>query len=341
MASLSTGIKKRLFAILGAIFLVVLSGSAGYYIIFGGKPKFMDCLYMTVISLTTVGYGEVLEITGNIPAQVFSMILIIFGMGIILYGISTLTALIVEGEVSGILRRKKMEKQINKLSNHYIVCGGGETGRHVLHELITNREQAVLIEQDDQRITLCEELGDILYVRGDSTEDENLIAAGIKKAAGIIIALPHDKDNVYITMTARMLNPKIRIISRMVDTNIEPKLRKAGADGVVSPNFIGGLRMASEMIRPAAVSFLDKMLRSREGNLRIHQITISPESDFAGKTIKTARLKDKYNIMVLACQEQGKKDFLINPPSSTPLNGGTTLMVMGNVETIKEVRAIA
>jgi voltage-gated potassium channel len=341
MSPLRTGIQRRLFAVLAAIFLVVLSGSTGYYIIFGGEPKFMDCLYMTVISLTTVGYGEVLEITGNIPAQIFSMVLIIFGMGIILYGISTLTALIVEGHVSGILRRKRMEKQINKLSNHYIVCGGGETGRHVLHELIINREQVVLIEQDDQRIRLCEELGGILYIRGDSTEDDNLLAAGIKKADGIIITLPQDKDNVYITMTARMLNPEIRIISRMVDTKIEPKLRNAGADGVVSPNFIGGLRMASEMIRPTAVNFLDKMLRSREGNLRIHQITISSGSDFVGKTIKTSRLKDKHNIMVLACQEEGKKDFLINPPSSTPLALGTTLMVMGNVETIKEVRTIA
>ena len=341
MPSLSTGIQKRLFAILAAIFLVVLAGSTGYYIIFRGEPSFMDCLYMTVISLTTVGYGEVLKITGNIPAQIFSMTLIIFGMGVILYGISTLTALIVEGEVSGILRRKKMEKQINRLSNHYIVCGGGETGRYVLRELITNREQVVLVEQDEQRINLCEELGTILYVRGDSTEDDNLIAAGIKKAAGIIITLPHDKDNVYITMTARMLNPNIRIISRMVDTKMEPKLRNAGADGVVSPNFIGGLRMASEMIRPAAVHFLDKMLRSKEGDMRIHQITISSDSDFVGKTIKTARLKDKYNIMVLACQEQGKKDFLMNPPSSTPLSSGTTLMVMGDVKTIKEVRAIA
>ena len=202
-------------------------------------------------------------------------------------------------------------------------------------------EQVVLIEQDEQRINLCEELGDILYVRGDSTEDDNLIAAGIKKAAGIIITLPHDKDNVYTTMAARMLNPNIRIISRMVDTKMEPKLRNAGADGVVSPNFIGGLRMASEMIRPAAVHFLDKMLRSKEGNMRIHQITISSDSDFVGKTIKTARLKDKYNIMVLACQEQAKKDFLINPPSSTSLNAGTTLMVLGDVKTIKEVRAIA
>ena len=125
-------IKRRLYFVLVAIFIVVMVGSTGYYIMFGGKPKYMDCLYMTVISITSVGYGEGLDIVGNIPAQIFTMLLITFGMGVILYGISTLTALIVEGELSGILRRKKMDKKIQKLNNHYIVCGGGETGRHVL-----------------------------------------------------------------------------------------------------------------------------------------------------------------------------------------------------------------
>ena len=129
-------IRKRLYLILFSISLVVLAGSTGYYILFGGEPKFMDCVYMTVISLTTVGFGEVIEVTGNVPAEIFTMLLIIFGMGIILYGISTVTALIIEGELSGILRKKKMFKRISKMKNHYIVCGGGETGRPVIEELI-------------------------------------------------------------------------------------------------------------------------------------------------------------------------------------------------------------
>lgn len=333
------GMQRQLYFILAAMLLVVLLGSSGYYVIFGGEPRFLDCVYMTVISLTTVGYGEVLKISGDVQAQLFTIVLITLGMGIIFYGISTLTALIVEGEISGIVRRKKMEGRISKLSKHYIVCGGGQTGRYVIEELVNNKEQLVLIEMDEHRIKMCK--ANILYIRGDATEDDNLIIAGIKKASGIIITLPSDKNNLYVTMTARMLNPKIRIISRMVDPKIEPKLRKAGADGVVSPSFIGGLRMASEMIRPMAVSFLDKMLLRKGGILRIHEVAISPGSWLAGKTIESSGLKDKYGILVLGWREAGAANILFNPPDSMHLTEGTTLVVLGEIEKIAEICSTA
>ncbi len=177
--------------------------------------------------MTTVGYGEVIEVTGNVSAQVFTMFLITFGMGIILYGISTLTALIIEGEISGILRKKQMEKRIAKLRGHYIVCGGGETGCPVLVELLKNREQVVLIEQNEETLARCKEAGVVLYIQGDATDDDNLVAAGIQHAKGVIVSLPSDKDNLFVTMTARMLNRKTRIISRMTHPKLEPKLRQA------------------------------------------------------------------------------------------------------------------
>ncbi|MDA8404414.1 MAG: potassium channel family protein, partial [Desulfobacteraceae bacterium] len=288
-------IKKRLYLILASIFLIVVIGSLGYYLLFNGHEKLIDCIFMTVISLTTVGYGEVIAVTGNPPAQIFTMVLITFGMGVILYGISTLTAILIEGELTDILRKRKMQKAIEKLSNHYILCGGGETGRPLLCELAKSRELIVLIESDKNHIDLSLELvPGLLYIEGDATDDQNLIKAGIKDASGIIIAIPWDRDNLYITMSARMLNPSIRIVTRMTDPKIEPKFRKAGADSVVSPNFIGALRMASEMIRPAAVDFLDQMLRSGEGNLRIHELTIRPHSPLAGKTISESGLKNKF-----------------------------------------------
>ena len=152
-------IRKRLYFLLVLIFLVIMAGATGYYIIYDGEPGFLDCLYMTVVSLTTVGYGEVIQVTGNTTAEIFTMILITFGMGIILYGISSLTALLLEGELSGILRKKKMAKQIDKLTDHYIVCGGGETGSGVITELCKNNEIAVLIEQDKERIERCQAIG--------------------------------------------------------------------------------------------------------------------------------------------------------------------------------------
>jgi len=317
--------------------MVIMAGSTGYYIIFNGEPEFLDCLYMTVVSLTTVGYGEVIEVTGNDTAQIFTMILITFGMGIILYGISSLTALLLEGELSGIFRKKKMAKQIDKLNDHYIVCGGGETGSGVIVELCKNNEVAVLIEEDTERIERCKEICDLLYIKGDATDDENLIAAGIDRAAGIVISLPSDKDTLYVTMTARMLNQKIRIISRMTNQHLEPKLFKAGANAVVCPNSIGALRMASEMIRPTAVDFLDRMLRSSHGNLRIHELTVSENSKFSEKEIRHCGLKERYGLLVLGAKTKAK-DIEFNPAPTQKLTAGTTLIVMGAVGQIAKAK---
>ncbi|MBU1180734.1 MAG: potassium channel protein [Pseudomonadota bacterium] len=332
-------IKKRLYYILLVIFLVVLAGSSGYYLLFGGKPKYMDCLYMTVISLTSVGYGETLEVTGNVPAQIFTMLLITVGMGIILYGISTLTAIIIEGELTGILRKNKMEKQIKKLSNHYIVCGGGETGRHVVSELMKNKEKVVLIEHLDDNIEKSRHIEGLLYIKGDATDDHNLITAGIDKAAGIVICLPSDKDTLYVTMTARMMNGKMRIISRMVDQALQPKLKKAGADSTVSPNFIGGLRMASEMLRPTVVDFLDSMLRSSQGHIRIGQLNVKKNSKAIGKKISDLELTDKFNLVVLGSRYQDR-EIHFNPPPSTVITEDLTIIIMGDVENIARAKEV-
>jgi voltage-gated potassium channel len=331
-------IKRRLIYILFAIFCVIWAGSFGYYLIFKAQYGFMTCVYMTVISLTTVGYGEVIKVTGNVTAELFTMILITFGMGIILYGISTLTAIIIEGELSGILRKKRMEKKIQKLKDHYIICGGGQTGRPVLAELIINNEPVVLIEQSEETIERCKATWEgLLYVKGDASDDANLKAAGIEHAKGVIVSLASDKDNLFTTMSARMLNSRIRIISRVVDTGLEAKMRRAGANGIVSPNYIGALRMASEMIRPAAVDFLDSMLRSSRGNLRIHEISIAEKSPLLGKNIIDAGFKQKYDLLVLAIRNNNK-EIEFNPDPTRLLVAGETLIVMGEVENITRVR---
>ncbi len=332
-------IKRRLYFLLAAIAMVFILGSGGYYILYSGQQSFINCIFMTVITLTSVGYGEVLPVTGNLPAELFTMVLIIFGMGIILYGISTLTALLIEGELTDILRKNKMEKAIGKLSKHYILCGGGETGRPLLNELIKNRETVVLIESDRNRIETCRSIAeDLLYVEGDATDDQNLVKAGIDRAAGIIISLPSDKDNLYITMTARMLNRDVRIITRITDESHTPKLKKAGADRVVSPNVIGALRMASEMIRPAAVDFLDQMLRGQNGILRIHEIPITSGSVFSGKTIKASGIKDRFNLLVLGTKNtDGRISF--NPNPDMLLEDGMTLIIMGDIQNIKKAQS--
>jgi len=330
---------RRLYLVGLAIVIVVMFGSYGYYFLFRGQHGLMDCVYMTVISLTTVGYGEIVQVTGNPVAEVFTMILVTFGMGIILYGISNLTAVIIEGELTGIIRKKKMEKQISKLKNHYIVVGGGETGLPVLEELVKNREKVVLVEQEEGNIERCRVIGDLLYVKGDATDDLNLMAAGIERAAGIVITLPSDKDNLYVTMTARMLNKQLRIITRMVKRNIRSKLLKAGADAVVASNLIGALRMASEMIRPTAVDFLDSMLRSSKGNLRIHEITVTAQAHILGRQIKDSGIKEKFGLLILGSKySSGEIEF--SPGPAQTLEEGMTLIVMGDVDNIASAKKI-
>ena len=331
------GIRRRLIYAAAILIGTMLMGSSGYYIIFEGHSSFLDCLYMTVISLTTVGYGEVLNITGNPRAQIFTMLLITFGMGIILYSISTMTAMLIEGELTGMLRRRKMENKIKSLVDHYIVCGGGETGFPLAVELVTSKAKVVLIEQDSKTIERCRLIKGLYHVHGDATDDRNLLAAGIERATGIMICLPSDNDNLYITMTARMLNPTARIISRMTNSQLKAKLLKAGATSVVSPNAIGALRMASEMIRPAAVEFLDNMLRSERGELRIHQIVVNGNSTLVGKSIMKSGLRDDFNLLLLGVQRQ-EGGFEFRPPSSFILEAGMTLIVLGDIENINRAR---
>lgn len=328
---------KTLYKLFFVLVLVVIGGSTGYYFLFNGEPAFIDCVYMTVISLTSVGYGEVLKVSGNVPAQIYTMVLITFGMGILLYTISTVTAVLIEGELSGLLWKRKMQKKIEKLNEHFIVCGGGETSKPLIEELLQNFESVVLIESDKEKIDKCRVSDKLLYVEGDPTEDQNLIASGIDRARGILIVLNSDKDNLYVTMTARMLNKKIRIISQMTDQAIEAKLLKAGANRVISPNIIGGLRMASEMIRPTAVDFLDQMLRSEKGNLRIHEIVITATSGILGKKIAQSGLKDKFDLLILGAKSpNGHIEF--NPSPARTIAEGMTLIVMGSIDNIIKVR---
>ena len=332
--------RKRLYYILFCIFLVVMIGSTGYYIIFDGSAKFLDCVYMTVVSITTVGYGEILQITGNTQAIIFTMFLITFGMGILVYGVSILTASIIEVDFSEILKEKKMAKQISKLNNHFIVCGGGETGRGVLYELVTSGEDVVVIEIDADKIERCKSIvNNLLFIEGDATEDENLITAGIERAAGIIVSLPSDKDKLYITMTARMLNKQVRIVSRMTNQRLEPKLKKAGADNVVSPNAIGALRMASDMIRPTVVDFIDSMLRTSSKNIRINQLMISEDSPASGKDIRACGFREKFGLLILGYKDRdGEIEF--NPAPQQILTPGMTLIVMGEVHEVSRAREI-
>ncbi len=329
--------EKRLLLAFILLITVILIGTIGYRFLSGQQYDWLTCLYMTVITLSTVGYGEIIETAHSPQARVFTIVLILSGMGLLLYSLSTVTAIMVEMDLFDIFKRRKMNQNIKNLRNHFVVCGAGATGACIVEELLKTKTRFVVIERDPERIEALRKFGDVLYIEGDATEDEVLVRAGVEHAAGLAAALSSEKDNLYLTLTARQINPSIRIVARGLDDSVNQKLRKAGANAIVSPTHIGGLRMASEMIRPSVVSFLDTMLRDTSGAIRFEELHITPKSAFINKTIKSTRLRDS-NLLVVALREQGSSRFVYNPPADTTLTDGMTLILLGESKQISELR---
>lgn len=318
----------RIISLLGSIILV---GVIGYRLI--ERWSIFDALYMTVITLATVGYGETHPL--SMPGRVFTMFLILGGMGVILYGVSRITSFIVEGEMSGILGRRRMDRMISQLSNHYIVCGWGNTGYYAVEELNRTRRPCVVIDKDPLRIKQLMER-EMMFIEGEATSDETLIAAGIENAAGLISTLPTDRDNMFVVISARGLNPTFRIVSKIKDISSRDKFLRGGANVVISSDFIGGLRMVSELVRPGATSFLDTMLRDGSA-LRVEDVQVGPHSKYLKKPLSSC---DAFaNAGVLLVSIKRGDSFHFNPPPATILHGGDTLVVIGNPEQLQLVRS--
>lgn len=322
-------IYKRLLGVLGSLTTVVLAGIAGYMLIEGWG--LFDALYMTVITIASVGYMEVHTLSPH--GRAFTILLILCGSATLIYGLSVLTAFIVEGELSDYFRRRKMKNAIAKLRGHYIVCGVSATGRYVIDELTKTGRSFIVIDRDPEKLRPLLESG-ILHLHGDATQEAVLVAANIATATGLFSALHHDADNLLTVVTAKGLHPQLKVVVKAFDEESERKLRQVGADGVVMPNFIGGMRMASEMIRPSVVTFLDTMLRVRESVVRVEEIHFPPGSVLVGRTLAAAGLLDVDEVTVVAlCDREGHYRF--NPPRELVLQAEDVLIVMGNVARIR------
>lgn len=325
-------IKRLVFALI-LLAIVIISGTAGYVLI--ERWSVLDSLYMTVITIASVGYMEVNPLSPN--GRVFTIFLIIFGMGVLLFGISTFTAFLVEGELSEILRRRKMEKIIAGLKEHYIVCGMGRIGRHIIDELHKTRRPCVAIDKNEEE---CRRLSEEkrLFIKGDATSSAVLKSANITHAKGVFCSLPTDAENLLLILTARGINPALKIIARAEEDESEEKMRRAGADGVVLPKFIGGLRMTSAMVRPEAVTFLDKMLKDQEEVYRVEDIFVDAGSVFAGKTLKTSGLMERKGFSVVAVRKGDR--YIFNPSCDERIETGDAVILIGESESIREVKAV-
>jgi voltage-gated potassium channel len=322
--------RKKIYTLIFLLFILIIGGTAGYIIIEGWN--FLDSLYMVIITLATVGYREVGEL--SYAGKIYTMFLILAGSGLLAYAVTNLSIMLFEGKVIEILRSRKMRKELEKLEGHYIVCGAGRTGIHIIDELKKLKYKIVVIDLSPP----CME--DVIWLQKDATRDATLLEAGIKKAKGLATALPSDQENLFVVLTSKNLNPSLRIVTKCADDENEIKMRLAGADAVVSPNRIGGLRIASELVRPAVVSFLDKMLRAGEGTLRVEEARVNKGSSYAGKKVGELRKELEKNLSLLLMAISRKDNYIFNPPSEMEIKEDDAIIVMGNIDSVIELRKL-
>jgi voltage-gated potassium channel len=323
-------LRRQLILSLLLLVVVVLSAAAVYRWMGGPEVTLLDAFYMAVITVSTVGYGEVVDTSAHPALRLFNIFFILFGIGIMLYVFSAATAFIVEGELNHIFRRRKMLKQIQGMHDHLIVCGAGETGSYLVRELLKTGNLFVVIDQDEERLERIRQLGAVPVLKGDGADEEILITARIQEARGLASVLPEDKDNLLVTVTARQLNPSLRIVARCAEARMVDKLLRAGANAAVSPNMIGGMRLASELIRPTVVSFLDIMLRDQAATMRVEEIAVGEGSPWIGKKLRQMDLHGRFELLPLAVRKPGG-ELKYNPRDDTALAGGDVLVVLGDV----------
>jgi len=323
------GIYRRF--VWGAVILIaiVLIGTVGYWFIGGRQYSFVDTLYMTVITITTIGFEEVIDLSGNIGGRIFTIFIAISGIGIMAYIVTNITALVVEGELTESFRRRRMEKIAGNYKGHHIVCGLGRVGCYIANELHATKRPHVIVDVNKSNVGgSLQSLSDEVFIEGDATDSDTLLKAGVEKAAGLFAVTGDDNQNLVVTLTAKQLNPKLRVVARCNDIRNTEKMKKAGADAVVSPCAIGGLRMASEMVRPTVVSFLDTMLRDKEKNPRVEEWPV-PES-FVGRPISALNLKRCSHTLLLAVKTN--EGWVYNPSENYVIDQKNTLVFMTTPE---------
>lgn len=331
---------RRLVAALLLLLIVIAVAAAGYRLLGGLHISILDAIYMALITIASVGYGEIVDTSANPTLRIFNMFVILFGVGVLLYTFTIATAFIVEGELKDIFRRRKMLKEVERMKDHFIVCGAGETAQHAIQELLKTGHRVVVIDHDPERLERVKHLGDFPVLQGEAADEEVLQSAGLARAQGLVTVLPDDRDNLMVVVTARQMSPTLRIVGRATDARMSEKLTRAGANAAVSPNMIGGLRMASELIRPHVVGFLDLMLKEQSKTLRVEEISLGEQSPWAGKSLHDTGIHRHFELLALAVRKPDG-EIRYNPHGDTVLAPRDVLIVMGDVSQVRKAREAA
>ena len=311
-------------AVLVAVHVV---GAIGFWLIADGKAGVVDCIYMVFITVTSIGYGEIVDLTNSPGGRLFNMGIAFVGISNLVYLTSKMAAFILEGRFDEVLRRRKMEEEIERMKGHYIVCGVGRVGTNVAHELVTTERQFVAVDDAAEAVAVFRERHPAVpALHGDSSDDEMLQRAGIARAAGVFAITGDDGKNLIITLAAKHLNANVRVVARCHEVRNIEKLKRVGADAIVSPDFTGGMRIASSMLRPSVVSFLDEMLRS-DDKLRVEEVHV-PDNFRARPLAEAAPASREF--VLLAVRDGTVWEF--NPPADYLVRAGVAIVVMAHPE---------
>jgi len=326
---------KKIFIWVAIMVLLIAGATIGYMLIL--NLPFVDALYMTVITISTVGYREVADM--NTLAKWFSIGFILVSVGMVGFLLSTVFRFLSEGNINEAWRKNKMKKEIEKLDNHIIVCGAGETGLHVIKQLKRREVEFVVIENDADAIETLKEM-DIMYILDDATKEEVLLDARVKEAKGLIACLAKDADNLFVVLTARELNAKMHIVARSHEERSDKKLRRAGANNTVSPDEIGGKKMAAMMLSPNVQFFVDNIIDTKNMSIDMEEVVIKEESDLIGKKLRDAKISEKAGLIVLAIRRENDV-FIFNPRADEILRLEDKMIVVGSKDQIKALKKMS
>ncbi len=316
------------------LLVILMIGSLGYMTI--EKWNFSDSLYMTIITITTVGFREVGSISKE--GRIFTIFIIFSGMGIIAYIFGMTAQAMVDFQVGAILGRRKLGRTLRSIKNHYIICSFGRIGKIICQELKANKSPMVVIDNDPETVQILEEEG-IPYIIDDATSEEALIEVGVERARGVVAVVASDADNLFITMSARGLNPDMFIVARADEEQTEKKLLRVGADRVVMPYLIGGRKMAQTIIKPAVTDFLEFTIHNKEIGLEMEELVVSEKSPLRGITLVDSGIRQETDVIIVAIRTKaGEMKF--NPSSITRIETGDTLISLGKSEDLNKLAKI-
>ena len=316
--------------------LIIAGGTAGYMII--EDYSFIDSLFFTIISITTVGYGTLTEL--SYTGKIFTIILLISSFITIGFIVENITRYITDGEFTRIIKRRKTKKIMDKITNHIIVCGYGAVGKHAVSELLTTDQSIVVIDNDENLDEYDLQEEKIILIRGDARKEEVLQKARIDKAKVLITTLNSDADNVFVVITAKELNPNLKIISRAVEDSTDHKLRIAGADHVILPDSVGGVRMAKLAVQPDVIEFLENILAKSGITVNLAEINCEHlKKEHIGKTINDLNIRKLSGANVIGFKTK-EGEFIFNPSADTELLEGSKLFLLGTPEQIEKFKKI-